>query len=158
MSTTRNSRLIEASPQILYEAFTNPKALETWLAPGDMTGKIHRFDLREGGSYEMSLFYPESDQEARGKTTGKEDRYVARFVELQPGKKIVEAIRFDSPDAHFQGEMIMEVLFEPKNEGTRVTMVFKNIPTGIRPEDNEKGTELSLQKLENYVTRVSGRS
>jgi len=82
MSTTRNSRLIEASPQILYEAFTNPKALETWLAPGDMTGKIHRFDLRKGGSYEMSLFYPESDQEARGKTTGKEDRYVARFVEL----------------------------------------------------------------------------
>jgi len=158
MSTTRNSRVIGASLQLLYEAFTSPKALETWLAPGDMTGKIHRFDLREGGSYEMSLFYPESDQEARGKTTGKEDRYVARFVELQPGKKIVEAIRFDSPDAHFQGEMIMEVLFEPENEGTRVTMVFKNIPTGIRPEDNEKGTELSLQKLENYVTRVSGRS
>ena len=106
----------------------------------------------------MSLFYPESEQGAPGKTAGKEDRFVARFVELQPGKKIVEAIRFDSPDAHFQGEMIMEVLFEPENEGTRVTMVFKNIPTGIRPEDNEKGTELSLQKLENYVTRVSGRS
>ena len=152
MSTTRNSRLIEASPQILYEAFTNPKALETWLAPGDMTGKIHRFDLREGGSYEMSLFYPESGQAARGKTAGKEDRFVARFVTLQP-EKIEEAIRFDSPDAQFQGEMIMEVLFEPENEGTRVTMVFKNIPDGIRPEDNEKGTELSLQKLEKYVTR-----
>jgi len=155
MSTTRNSRLIEASPQILYEAFTNPKALETWLAPGDMTGKIHRFDLREAGSYEMSLFYPESDQEARGKTTGKEDRYVARFVELQPGKKIVEAIRFDSPDAHFQGEMIMEVLFEPVNEDTRITMIFKNVPAGIRPEDNEKGTELSLQKLEKYVRELA---
>jgi len=155
MSTTRNSRLIEASPQILYEAFTNPKALETWLAPGDLTGKIHRFDLREGGSYEMSLFYPESDQEARGKTTGKEDRYVARFVELQPGKKIVEAIRFDSPDAHFQEEMIMEVLFEPVNEDTRITMIFKNVPAGIRPEDNEKGTELSLQKLEKYVRELA---
>ncbi|HEY8968166.1 MAG TPA: SRPBCC domain-containing protein [Puia sp.] len=151
MSTTRNSRLIKASPQILYEAFTSPKALETWLAPGDMTGKVHRFDLREGGSYEMSLFYPESEQGARGKTAGKEDRYIARFVELQPGKKIVEAIRFDSPEAHFQGEMIMEVLFEPVNEGTRVTMIFKNIPAGIRPEDNEKGTELSLQKLEKYA-------
>lgn len=158
MSTTRNSRVIKASPQILYEAFTSPKALETWQAPGDMTGKVHRFDLREGGSYEMSLFYPESEQGARGKTAGKEDRYVARFVELQPGKKIVEAIRFDSPEAHFQGEMIMEVLFEPVDAGTLITMVFKNIPAGIRPEDNEKGTELSLQKLENYVTHGLGRS
>jgi uncharacterized protein YndB with AHSA1/START domain len=145
--------MIKASPQKLYEAFTSPKALETWQAPGDMTGKVHRFDLREGGSYEMSLFYPESEQVARGKTAGKEDRFVARFVELQPGKKIVEAIRFDSPDAHFQGEMIMEVLFEPVGEATRLTMVFKNIPDGIHPEDNEKGTELSLQKLDKYVSR-----
>jgi hypothetical protein len=30
-------------------------------------------------------------------------------------------------------------------------MVFRNIPAGIRPEDNEKGTELSLQKLEKYA-------
>jgi len=32
-------------------------------------------------------------------------------------------------------------------------MVFKNIPDGIHPEDNEKGTELSLQKLDKYVSR-----
>ena len=54
---------------------------------------------------------------------------------------------------YFHGEMIMEVFFEPVDEGTRVTLVFKNIPAGIRPEDNEKGTELSLQKLDKYVTR-----
>jgi hypothetical protein len=65
----------------------------------------------------------------------------------------VEAIRFDSPNADFQGEMIMEVTFEAVADGgTRVSMVFKNIPDGIRPGDNEKGTELSLQKLEKYVT------
>jgi len=67
----------------------------------------------------------------------------------------VEAIRFDSPDAHFQEEMIMEVLFEPVNEDTRITMIFNNVPAGIRPEDNEKGTELSLQKLEKYVRELA---
>jgi len=153
MSTTRNSRLILASPQKVYEAFTSPNALETWLAPGDMTGKVHRFYLAEGSGYEMSLFYPNSGQGAPGKTSGKEERFVARFVELQPGKKIVEAIRFDSPDTQFQGEMIMEVHLNSEKEGTRVMMVFKNIPAGIRPEDNEKGTELSLEKLDRYVTR-----
>jgi hypothetical protein len=49
--------------------------------------------------------------------------------------------------------MIMEVLFEPEGKGTRITMIFMDIPAGIRPEDNEKGTELSLQKLEKYITR-----
>lgn len=158
MSTTRNTKFIRASPQSLYRAFTSSEALEIWQAPGDMTAKVHRFDLREGGGYEMSLFYPESEQDARGKTAGKEDRYTARFDVLDPGKRIVETIRFDTPNAEFQGEMIMEVGFEPVGkEGTQIIMVFKNIPPGVRPEDNEKGTELSLQKLEQYVTANAGK-
>ncbi|CAN5731653.1 hypothetical protein BH10BAC3_BH10BAC3_05900 [soil metagenome] len=62
MSTTQNSRIIHASPGKLYNALTDPAALEIWLAPGDMKGKIHWFDLREGGGYQMSLFYPASEK------------------------------------------------------------------------------------------------
>lgn len=47
--------------------------------------------------------------------------------------------------------MIMEVTFEPEDAGTRVTILFKNIPPGIRPEDNEAGTEMTLEKLARYV-------
>ena len=36
---------------------------------------------------------------------------------------------------------------------TRLTMFFKNIPAGINPADNEKGTEQSLEKLARYVER-----
>ena len=151
MSTTQTSREINASPEKLYRAFTNPEALEVWMAPGEMTGKVHRFDLREGGSYEMSLFYPDADNQAKGKSGAKEDRYTSRFVELQPNKKIVETITFDSPDPKFAGEMTMEVTFEPLGNSTRVHMVFRNIPDGVNPGDNEKGTELSLEKLARYV-------
>ena len=152
MSTTRNTKVIRVSPERAYQAFTSAEALETWQAPGDMTGKVHRFTLEEGGGYEMSLFYPETENEPRGKTGAKEDRYSARFEVLEPGKRIVEAIRFDSADARFQGEMTLEVCFESVGlDSTRVTMIFKDIPEGIRPEDNEKGTELSLQKLEKYL-------
>jgi len=31
--------------------------------------------------------------------------------------------------------------------GTEVTMLFENLPAGVRPEDNETGTRQSLQKL-----------
>ncbi len=150
-ATTQNSKIINASPEKIYCAFTDPKALETWLAPGDMTGKVHNFDLRVGGGYQMSLFYPSTEKENRGKTTAKEDRFTARFTELMPNKRMVQSIKFESSDPAFSGEMIMATTFEPIENGTRVTITFRNIPQGIRPEDNEKGTEQSLEKLAHYI-------
>ena len=151
MSATQNAKIINASQEIIYNAFTNPQALEKWFAPGEMTGKIHAFDLRPGGGYQMSLFYPQSEKAARGKTNAREDRYFARFVELKPFEKIVQAINFDSSDEQFAGEMIMEVILEPKGAGTNVIIRFANIPSGIKPEDNEAGTKLTLEKLARYI-------
>jgi hypothetical protein len=31
--------------------------------------------------------------------------------------------------------------------GTEVTLLCKNLPPGLRPEDNEAGSELSLEQL-----------
>lgn len=45
----------------------------------------------------MSLFYPVSEQAHRGKTSEREDRFTARFVELTPPTRIVEAISFETP-------------------------------------------------------------
>jgi uncharacterized protein YndB with AHSA1/START domain len=150
-ASTRTSRVIKAPREALFRAFTDPAALAVWLAPGEMTGKIHKFDGRVGGGYRMSLFYPPFDQENRGKTSEREDRFTARFVELTPPARIVQAIAFDSDDPAFSGEMTMVVTLEERDDGTQVTIVFENIPPGIRPEDNDEGTRSSLEKLARYV-------
>ena len=150
-ASTRNSQWIKAMPEVLYRAFTDPVALAVWMAPGDMTGEVHRFDDRVGGGYQMSLYYPSSETTARGKTEDREDRYTARFVELTPPRRIVEAITFDTADPAFSGEMIMVVTFEAENGGTTVSILFKDIPSGIRSEDNEVGTRETLEKLARYV-------
>lgn len=150
-ASTRTEKWIKATPEALYGAFTDPAALAVWLVPGDMIGEVHRFDGRVGGGYQMSLYYPSSEQTSRGKTQDREDRYTARFVELTPPRRIVEAITFDAVDPAFEGEMIMVVTFEAENEGTNVSIFFKDMPTGIRPEDNEAGTQSSLEKLARYV-------
>ncbi len=149
--STRNSKVIKATAETIYKAFTSPSALETWQVPGDMTAKVHHFDLRIGGGYQMSLYYPDSETEMKGKTKGKEDKFTARFIELVPNKKIVQAVNFESPDPEFSVEMIMEVTLEPVDKETRVTFYFKDIPKGIKPEDNEAGTISSLNKLAEYV-------
>lgn len=150
-ASTRNSKFIKAPPEALYRALTDPAALVIWRVPGDMTAEVHQFDGRAGGGYQMSLYYPASEETLRGKTAGREDRYTARFVELTPPSRVVEAITFDSRDPAFLGEMLMEVTLEAEADGTTVSIVFKNLPSGIRPEDNEAGTQSALEKLACYV-------
>jgi hypothetical protein len=72
-------------------------------------------------------------------------------VELAPPGWIVETITFDSDTPDFSGVMIMEVTLEARDGGTTVTIVFRDIPPGIRPEDNQAVTQLSLEKLARYL-------
>ena len=144
---TRTSRVISARQEELYAAFLDPTALTEWLPPAEMTGKIHEFDARVGGGYRMSLFYPPSERSFRGKTSDREDMVNVRFVELTPPRKIVEAVSFVTADPAFFGEMTMIATFEEVSGETEVTLVFENLPPGLRAEDNEAGSRLSLMQL-----------
>jgi uncharacterized protein YndB with AHSA1/START domain len=144
---TRISRVIRARPEELYAAFLDPTALIDWLPPAEMTGKIHEFDARIGGGYRMSLFYPPNERAFRGKTSNKEDMVDVRFVELAPPRRIFQAVSFVTADPAFFGEMTMIATFEEVSGGTEVTLVFENLPPGLRAEDNEAGSRLSLEQL-----------
>jgi uncharacterized protein YndB with AHSA1/START domain len=146
-AATRNSKLIKATPETVYEAFMDPAILLQWLPPGDMTGKLHAFDPRIGGGYQISLFYLPDERQFRGKTSDQEDRVNVRFVDLQPARRILEAVTFDSSDPAFAGEMTIDITFAPAPGGAEVTFAFTNLPPGVRPEDNEAGTRLSLDQL-----------
>jgi hypothetical protein len=45
------------------------------------------------------------------------------------------------------GEMTMTATCEDAPGGTEVTLVFRNLPPGLRPEDNDAGARLSLERL-----------
>lgn len=147
MNSTRAARVIRATPEQIYEAFMDPAILVAWLPPGDMTGKIHKFEGRVGGGYEMSLFYPAMDGPAHGKTADNEDRVSVRFIELAPPRRIVEIVTFHTDDASLKGEMTIEIGMEQVAGGTDVSFVCTDLPTGLRPEDNEAGSRQSLEKL-----------
>jgi uncharacterized protein YndB with AHSA1/START domain len=145
--STRTTRVIRASPDAIYGAFVDPATLVRWLPPAGMTGRLHAFDARVGGGYEMSLFYPPGERRFRGKTAEREDRVVVRFVELAPPARLVEVVRFVSDDPAFGGEMTLTVTIEPEGEGSAVTLAFDNLPPGLRPEDNDAGARASLAQL-----------
>jgi uncharacterized protein YndB with AHSA1/START domain len=146
-ASTKVSRIIQAPRAAIYAACLDPDALAAWRAPDGMTARVHAFDAREGGSYRMSLTYTDPRHSPAGKTSDDTDTFEGSFLELVPNEKIVELIRFDSPEPAFAGEMTMTTSLADAEGGTEVTVLCEDIPSGISPEDNELGSRLALRNL-----------
>lgn len=141
------SQFIQAPRRKVYQAFLDPEAVAVWLAPDNMRSHVHSFDPRVGGQFRITLMYQQPDETQLGKTSADTDTYHGHFAELVPDEKIVEVIEFESADPSFAGEMTMTVLLDEVAGGTEVTLIYDNLPAGIRPEDNEAGSQASLRKL-----------
>ncbi|TAJ90069.1 SRPBCC domain-containing protein [Reyranella sp.] len=141
------SRVIKASPRALYQAFLDPRAIAKWRPPTGMTARIFAFDAREGGGYRMAFDYAATDHSAQGKTSEHSDGFEGRFATLDPDRRIVEEIDFESDDPAFTGTMRLTTTFEPVAAGTMVTVLCENAPSGIKDSDHRVGIESSLANL-----------
>jgi uncharacterized protein YndB with AHSA1/START domain len=144
------SKLIRASASRIYHAFATPNAMETWLPPLGMTGRMLNFDFREGGAYRMRLTYSDP-LHASGKTTNDADEVKVRFVKLVEGKRIEQAVTFNSEDPAFSGEMRIVWVLEPVAGGTLLTVRCENAPAGIRPEDHQAALMSTLNNLAKFA-------
>jgi uncharacterized protein YndB with AHSA1/START domain len=142
--------MIAVAPERVWVALVDPEALLAWLPPGGMTGRFERFDARPGGSYQMVLTYPDASG-APGKATADSDIVEARFVDIVPGERVVQAVDFVSDDPAYAGTMIMTWEVTAAGAGTRVNIVAENVPDGISAEDHAAGLNSSLTKLAAYV-------
>ena len=135
----------------VYAALVDPVALAEWLPPEGMSGRFEHFDLRRGGGYRMVLTY--DARSAAAKTTGDSDVVEARFVEIVPGQRVVQAVDFVSDDPGFAGTMTMTWAISEVADGTRVDIRADEVPDGISAEDHATGMQSSLDNLAAYLSR-----
>lgn len=147
----RGSRLIRATPAVLYRALVDPEAVVAWLPPAGMTGRLLAFEPRVGGAFRMELRYDGSDPSdpsaPRGKTSEDTDLVEGTFVELAPDARVVQRFEFRSDDPAFAGAMTMTWTLTPTGEGTRVAIAAEDVPEGVRPEDHEAAFRSTLENL-----------
>jgi uncharacterized protein YndB with AHSA1/START domain len=148
--TDKGSRVVAAPPERVWVALVDPEALLAWLPPGGMTGRFERFDARPGGSYRMVLTYADASG-APGKATADSDIVEARFIDIVPGQRVVQAVDFISDDPANVGTMTMTWEVTAVDAGTRVDIVAEDVPDGIPAEDHAAGLASSLAKLAAYV-------
>jgi uncharacterized protein YndB with AHSA1/START domain len=134
----------------VFSAFVDRDALTTWLPPHGMTASFEHFDPTPGGSYRMVLSYADPSG-SRGKSSSDSDIVEARYVEIVPNDRVVQAVDFVSDDPAFAGTMTMTWAVRVTDGGTRVEFTADDVPDGISADDHAAGLTSSLDNLAKYV-------
>ena len=142
--------MVAAAPDRVHAAMVEADALLQWLPPGGMTGRFERYDARPGGGYRLVLTY--DDAGSAGKSTTDSDVVEARFVEIVPGARVVQAVEFESDDPAYSGTMRMTWSLDRVEGGTRVEIRAEDVPPGISAEDHAAGLASSLRNLADHLT------
>ena len=139
------SRLIEAPPDRVYEAFLDPDELAAWLPPTGFSAEVHELEPEEGGRFRIT-FTGDTEELAEYDHT-----FGGTYLELVPGERIVHTDEFETDDPGMVGEMTVTITFEAVPDGTEVTVHQTGIPGAVSPEDARAGWTDSLENLARLV-------
>ncbi|CAM4036244.1 Uncharacterized conserved protein YndB, AHSA1/START domain [Pedobacter westerhofensis] len=129
-------RIIKASPEKVYRAFTEALALASWIPPYGFIATVHDMDVKTGGTFKMSF---------QNFSTGKNQAFGGEYLEVIPNELLKYTDKFD--DSNLPGTMVNTIWFEKTSVGTSLKVLQENIPAMIPVEMCYLGWQESLEKL-----------
>jgi uncharacterized protein YndB with AHSA1/START domain len=134
-------RVIRATADRIFEAWTQPAHLREWWGPRDVTCVDAQVDLRVGGRYRIANRYPD----------GRIVCIVGEFEVITPPHELVYTWRLES-DA--QPAERVRVRFEPRADGTEVIVVHERIIDPTVRDRHREGWHGCLEGLAEYLDRT----
>ena len=139
-NTVTLHRVLKASPEKIFKAFSDANAYASWLPPYGFICKVHEMVFKKKGSFKMSFI---------NFSTGNDHSFGGEFLEIKEAELIKYTDRFD--DTNLPGEMITTVKFTKVSCGTELNIIQKGIPDAIPVEMCYLGWQESLEKLKKLV-------
>jgi uncharacterized protein YndB with AHSA1/START domain len=136
-------RVLKASPEKVYRAFTEALAIASWLPPYGFLCTVHQMDARVDGTYKMSF---------TNFTTGNSHSFGGKYMEMKSNEFLKYTDKFDDPN--MPGEMITTVWLKKVLVGTEIKITQEGIPEMIPVEMCYLGWQESLEKLTKLVEPV----
>lgn len=133
-------RVLTATPEKVFRAFSNADAYASWLPPYGFTSHVHLMDFKVGGMYKMSF---------TNFGTGNSHSFSGEFLEIKPNEFIKYSDKFDDPN--MPGEMITSISIKAVTCGTELNITQTGIPEMIPVEMCYLGWQESLEKLKKLV-------
>ncbi len=140
-------RVIRASRQRIYEAWTRPEEIMRWFVPGAMTRAEAEADARVGGRYRIVTY-----GSMEGKPEDADRHYAVEGVyeTLIPG----EVIAFTwKPDWSQEAPSIVTVRLRDVAGGTEMTLTHERIETDNSCSGYTRGWSSCVEKLAAWVER-----
>lgn len=138
--TIRLHRVLRASPEKIYRAFTEADAMEKWLPPFGFTGTMHHLEARVGGTFKMSF---------KNFTSGTTHAFGGEYLELVPGERLRYTDKFDDPN--LPGVITVTVGLKKVLCGTEITVEQAGVPAVIPAEMCYLGWQESFLQLAQLV-------
>ena len=139
-NTVSLHRVLKASPEKVYRAFTEPLAIASWLPPYGYLCTVHEMTVALGGSFKMSF---------HNFSTSNGHSFGGKYLEITPNEFLKYTDQFDDPN--LPGEMITSVWLKKTLVGTEIKITQEGIPSAIPVEMCYLGWQESLEKLAKLV-------
>jgi uncharacterized protein YndB with AHSA1/START domain len=131
----RTTKLVKASRERVFAAWTKPELLKQWWGPGPVTCPEAHIDLWVGGSYRIANLQPD----------GIIVWISGTFEQISPPEKLV----YDWNVSAIGGEATrVTVLFNEHTIGTEVVLIHERLPEGPVKDMHLDGWQKCLDKLE----------
>ena len=139
-NTVTLHRVLTASPEKLFRAFTDADAMAAWLPPYGFICKVHEMDVKAGGKYKMTF---------TNFSTGSSHSFGGEYLEIVTNELLKYSDQFDDPS--MPGQMITTITLKKVICGTELTVIQEGIPDMIPLEMCYLGWQESLDKLKRLV-------
>lgn len=139
-NTVELHRVLTASPEKVFRAFSNEDAFLSWIPPYGFICKVDHMDFRLEGTYKMSFL---------NFSTNYSHSFGGKYLEIKPNEVLKYTDRFDDPN--LPGEMVTTVRLTKVLCGTALHIVQEGIPDKIPAEMCYLGWQESLEKLKKLV-------
>ncbi|MBV9524218.1 MAG: SRPBCC domain-containing protein [Candidatus Dormibacteraeota bacterium] len=143
-------RTVNASPERVFDAFTEPEQLEKWWWPKGFSCPAAEVDLRVGGTYRLAMKWPSSTP-----AEAKFSHYLGgEYYEIDRPRRLVMSGRAINDE---EGEIfatLIELTFQARDGGTAITMrqsYFDPMPPADAMAGAEQGWSEQLDKLEQLL-------
>ncbi|QEC52570.1 uncharacterized protein YndB with AHSA1/START domain [Anseongella ginsenosidimutans] len=133
-------RVLKASPEKVYRAFTEALAISSWLPPYGFLCTVHEMNVKVGGTYKMSF---------QNFTTGNGHSFGGEYVAIKPNEYLQYTDQFDDPG--MPDVMTTSVWLQKTMVGTELKVLQEGIPSAIPVEMCYLGWQESLEKLAKLV-------
>ena len=133
-------RVLKASSEKVYRAFTEANALASWLPPYGFLCTVHEMNVKVEGTFRMSF---------HNFSTGNGHSFGGKYLEIKPNEFLKYTDKFDDPN--LPGEMITTVWLRKVIGGTELKVLQEGIPSVIPVEMCYLGWQDSLDKLTKLV-------